>query len=74
MRDNNFIFDCFNLLHHKLYYWYDKINLKHGESYIDSDWIKKKAIMNPINDDDKHFQYTATVTLNYEEIRNLQGI
>ena len=48
--------------------------MKHGESYIDSDWIKTKAIMNPINDDDKHFQYTATVTLNYEEIRNLQGI
>ena len=31
--------------------------------------------MNPINDDDKYFQYTATVTLSYEEIgRNLQRI
>ena len=75
MRDNNFIFDCFNLLHYKLHYRYDKINLKHGQSCIDSDWIKNKAIMNPINDDDKYFQYTATVTFNYEEIgRNFKRI
>ena len=35
-----------------------------------SDWIKnRKATINPKNEDDKHFQYTATVTLNYKEIK-----
>ena len=45
------IFDCVNLL----YYKYHKISFKHGGSYIDSaDWIKKKkATINPKNDDDK---------------------
>ena len=34
-------------------------------SYIDSpDWIK--ITMNPINDDNKCFQYATTVTLNHE--------
>ena len=54
-----------------------KINPNRGGSYIDShDWIKnKKATINPINGDDKCFQYAATVALNHEEIgRILQGI
>ena len=40
------------------------------------DWIKKKkAIINPKSEDDKCFQYTATVTLNYYEIKwNLDRI
>ena len=48
-----------------------KINLNRGGSYINSpDWIKKKAIINPINKkDNKCFQYAITVALNYEEIK-----
>ena len=36
-------------------------------NYIDSS-ENKKAIINPVNDDDKSFQYTATVALNQKEI------
>ena len=56
-----------HLLHYKCY----KINPNCGESYRNSfDWIKtKRPIMNPINkNDNKCFQYTVTVVLNYEEI------
>ena len=36
-------------------------------SYIDSlAWMKNKATVNPINDDDRCFQYAATVALNHE--------
>ena len=51
-----------------LYYKCHKINLNRGGLYIDSsDWIKnKKATINPINkNDNKCFQYTVTVALNY---------
>ena len=43
-----------------------------GGLYIDSkDWIKqKKAIINPRNTDNKCFQYSTTVALNYEEIES----
>ena len=39
--------------------------------YIDSpEWIKhKKVTINAKNKDDKYFQYTATVVLNYREIK-----
>ena len=33
------------------------------------DWIKKKATINPKNEDDKCFQQAATVALNYEKIK-----
>ena len=48
-----------------------KIDLNRGGSYIDSfDWIKsKRATIYPVNDDDKYFQSTATVTLNNERNR-----
>ena len=48
----------------------DKVNFKRGRSFIDSPrQIKnKKATTNPKNEDDKCFQYVATVALNYEEI------
>ena len=52
-----------------------KINSNRGASYIDSpDWIKnKKATINRINKkDNKCFQYTVTVALNYEEIKKDQ--
>ena len=32
---------------------------------------KQKTTINPINDDDKFFQYAATVTLNHEKIRKI---
>ena len=43
-----------------------------GGLYIDSpDWIKKKkAIINPRNMDNKCFQYSTTIALNYEEIES----
>ena len=55
-----------------LYYKCHKVNFCLGGSYIDSpDWIKKKkATTNPKNTDDKCFQYTVTVALNYEEIES----
>ena len=69
MKGSEFIFNCVN----SLYYQFYKIGLKRGGSYT---WQKqkqksnnknKKATMNPINDD-KGFQYVATVTLNHKEI------
>ena len=68
MRGSEFVFDYIQLLYYKCH----KINLNHGGSYIDSpDWIKnKKVTINPINkEDNKCFQYTVTVTLNYEKIK-----
>ena len=42
------------------------MRFKRGGSYIDSpDWIKKKkTAINPKNDNDRCFQYTATTALN----------
>ena len=67
MRGSNFIFDCANLLYCKC----PKINFKRCGSYIDSpDWIKKeKSTINSKSDDnDKCFQYAATIALNHEKI------
>ena len=55
-----------------LYYKFHKINLNCDASYIDSpDWIKnKKATIKTINKkENKCFEYTLTVALNYEEIK-----
>ena len=68
MRGSVFVFDYVHLMHYKCH----KINLNRGESYIDfPDWIKNKTVtINPINKkDNKCFQYTAAVALNYEEIK-----
>ena len=67
---SDFIFDCVNLMHYKCH----KINLKHGGTHIGSpDWIEnKKANINLNNDDNKCFQYGATVALNYEDIEKTQ--
>ena len=54
-----------------------KLNLEHCGSNIDSpDWIKnKKVTIYSINDDNKCFQYAATVGLNYEKLgKNSQRI
>ena len=56
-----------------LYYKCHKISFSRGSGlYIYSpDWIKKKkATTNPKNTDNKCFQYTVTVALNYEEIES----
>ena len=54
-----------------MYYKCQKVNFKSGVSYIDSpDWIKKKKpTINSKNEDDKCFQYAATVALNHEEAK-----
>ena len=69
MKGTEFVFDYINLLCYKCH----KINPNCCGSYIDSpDWIKnKKATINPSNKKDKKcFQYTVTVALNSEEIKN----
>ena len=56
-------------LHYKLH----KVDLNRGRSYLDSPrWLKyKKATINPKKmNDDRCFQYTLTVALNYGKIKN----
>ena len=69
MRGSDFIFSGVNLLHYKCH----KINLKCGGSCIDSpNWIKKKkATINPINDDDKCFQYPPAVKLIMKSMKKI---
>ena len=52
-----------------MYYNLNKVSLNRGRSYRDSSiWLQKnKATINPKNNDDKCFQYTLTVALNYEK-------
>ena len=66
MKGSDFIFDSVQLMYYKCH----GINFKRGGSYIDSpDGIKKTKI-NPKNEDDKCFQYAATVALNVKEIES----
>ena len=67
MKGSGFVFDYVQLL----YYKYRTINLNSGEPYIDSlHQIKNKsATINPINKEDKYFQYAVTVVLNHEEVK-----
>ena len=62
MRGSEFVFDSVDLLYYNLH----KISLNGDGSYIDSPkWLKKKkATINPKNNDDKCFQYALTVALN----------
>ena len=64
MRGSEFIFDGVNAL----YYDFNKISLIRSESYIDSpEWIKnKRTTINPKNNDNKCFQYSLVVALNYK--------
>ena len=59
MKGSGFTFDSLKLL----YYKYQKINFERGSSYIDSPNLikkkKKKATINPQNEDDKCFQYVV---------------
>ena len=68
MKASDFVFDSVQLMYYKCH----KVNFKRGGSYIHSpNWIKKKkATINPKNEDDKSFQYAATVTLNFEKIES----
>ena len=73
MKGSEFVFNCVQLLYYKCY----KINPNCDGSYIDSPnrINTKKATINPINKkDNKCFQYTATVALNYEITKDLQRI
>ena len=69
VRSSDFIFDCVNLLYYKC----RKINLNRGGSYSDSPgWIKnEKETINRIKkNENKYFQYTVTIALSHEEIKN----
>ena len=68
LRGSDFIFDSVQLMYYKCH----KVNFKLDGSYIDyPNWIKKKkATINPQNEDDKWFQYAATAALNYAEIES----
>ena len=73
MKGSEFRFDSVDLL----YYHLHKINLKRGESYIDSPkWLKNKgATINPKNKDNECFKYSITVALNHQKIeKNSQRI
>ena len=69
MRGRDFIFDYINLLYYKCH----EVNFKRSGSYIYSpDWIKKKkATINPKNEDDKCFQYAAIFALNFDETKEV---
>ena len=67
MKRSDFVFDYVE----SLIYIFHKIDLKRSGSYIEApDWIKKKKKrINVENDDDKCFQYSVTVALNYDKIK-----
>ena len=66
MRGSDFIFDSIQLLYYKC----DKINLNVGVIYWFSRLDKiEKSNNKSKNEDDKYFQYAATVALNHEEIK-----
>ena len=67
MKGSDFAFDGVNFL----YYDFNKISIIRGGSYIDSPQRlkNKKSTINPINNDDKCFQYAVTLALNLDKIR-----
>ena len=67
MKGSEFVFDSVDLLYYKCH----QVSINLGGPYIDSaKWLKnKKATINPKNNDDKCFQYAATVVLNHEQIK-----
>ena len=73
MKGSDFIFNGIN------YFYYDlnRITISKGGSYIESPkWFKdKKCTVNQKNNDNKCFQYAATLALNFDNIdRNPQRI
>ena len=67
-KESDFIFESVDLLS----YIFRKISLKRGKSYIkSSEWvINKTATIKPKRKDNKCFQYSITVALNYQNIEN----
>ena len=73
MKGSDFIFNGINYL----YYDLNRITISKGGSYIESPkWLKdKKCCINQKNNDNKCFQYAATLALNFNNIdRNPQII
>ena len=68
MRESEFAYDSVDALCYNL----NKVSLSRGGSYIESPkWLKnKKATINPKNKDDKCFQYTLTVALIHEQVKD----
>ena len=67
MTGSDFIFGSVQLMYCKCH----KVNfIQPGDSYINSPYSikKKKTTINPINEDNKCFQYAAIVPLNCEEL------
>ena len=67
MKGKDFIFDCVHSLHYQCH----EINQNRGGYYyiVSSGWIENKnPTINPVNDDDKCFQFATIVALNHEEI------
>ena len=69
-KGSNFLYESVDLLS----YSFHKISLKRGKSYIKSpEWvINKRATINPKNKDNKCFQYSITVALNYQTLKTIQ--
>ena len=66
-KGSNFLFESVDLLS----YSFHKISLKRGKSYIKSpEWVINKRATNPKNEDNKCFQYSVIVALNYQNIEN----
>ena len=65
---SKFVFESVHLLSYDIH----KTSLKRGNSYVKScEWlINKRATVNPENKDDKTFQYSITVALNYQRIES----
>ena len=68
MRGSEFVYDSVDVLYFNL----NKVSLSRTGSYIDSPkWLKsKKVTINPKNEDGTCFQYSLTVALNYEQIKD----
>ena len=66
MKGSDFIFNGINYL----YYDLNRITISKGGSYIESPkWLKdKKCAINQKNNDNKYFQYAATLALNINSI------
>ena len=65
---SNFVFESVNLSSYHIH----NTTLERGKSYIKSpEWIlNKRATINSKNKDDKCFQYSITVALNHQNIKN----
>ena len=66
IRGSDFAFNGINFF----YYYFNKISIYRGGSYIGSPiWLKnKKSTINPKNNDYKCFQYAVTLALNLDKI------